>query len=192
MHPAAIKVEPVDHRVSVFRQRLLIRTGKREWQPNPKSRRNLIPKPQPQGVALILRIGNMAPSVATSRWWPVTLESARRNRKLDISHDVGGVTGEPRKSSPFRQLQLRFRAVDNAFPEGNRKADRGPQKLGGGGVVEIASQLIGIQPYLSEQTLRRAHLVIVPVRRFDRRRCHGEPGLLEPHPIQPEWQALRD
>ena len=105
---------------------------------DPEARRDLVANASANGVALILRIREMAGELRIPQRGVVAQKQAARHRKPRIADRIG-IAQEARKSVPVGQIDFRFRAINDGFAECNREAD--------GRVIDlIVIRIVGHQP----------------------------------------------
>ena len=125
---------------------------------DPKARSDLITHSAANGVALILRVGEMA---CGGYHRVIAEKQAARHRKPSIPDRVG-IAQEARKVVPIGNSELRFRAINNGLAERNRKTDGRVVDLIVVGIVgNEPAKIIGVELKLSEESLGHSHLVVV-------------------------------
>src|SRR6266849_3588770 len=99
----------------------------------------------------------------------VAHEQTSRDRKPHIANGVG-ITEEAGKALPVRELELRFRAIDDGLAERDGEADGGVEDLIViGEVVYLAAEIVGVETELAEEAFASADFEIVAVGRLDRK-----------------------
>jgi hypothetical protein len=96
----------------------------------------------------------------------VAEKEAARDGQPGVAYFIGiaRIAGE---AVPSRQIEFRFRAIDDGFLEGNREANgRVVDLVVIRVVVNIASEVVGVQSEFVEESLGQAEFVVVSLRRL--------------------------